>query len=117
MALLGICCCPAPLPDCALNRLRPARHTVPSHRSGATLVSDLTLSVVPGHSLLIMGPSGAGKTSILRSVAGLWNSGSGAIVRHGQPMGRAEGEVGGGGARALCILLHARPRRRGAGKT
>ncbi len=28
-----------------------------------------------------------------RTVAGLWNSGSGHIVRHGQPMGRAEGEV------------------------
>ena len=28
-----------------------------------------------------------------RTVAGLWNSGSGQILRHGQPMGRAEGEV------------------------
>lgn len=37
---------------------------VPS--SGVTLVDSLTLSVTPGQSLLIMGPSGAGKTSILR---------------------------------------------------
>lgn len=60
--------------------------------SGMTLVSSLNLSITPGQSLLIMGPSGAGKTSILRTVAGLWNSGSGQITRHGQPMGRSEGE-------------------------
>eukprot|EP00192_Tetraselmis_astigmatica_P006883 CAMPEP_0117671514 /NCGR_PEP_ID=MMETSP0804-20121206/13375_1 /TAXON_ID=1074897 /ORGANISM="Tetraselmis astigmatica, Strain CCMP880" /LENGTH=731 /DNA_ID=CAMNT_0005479981 /DNA_START=177 /DNA_END=2372 /DNA_ORIENTATION=+ len=46
-----------------------------------SLVNDLTLQVAAGDSLLIMGPSGAGKTSILRAVAGLWNTGSGGIVR------------------------------------
>lgn len=38
-----------------------------------------------------------------RTVAGLWNSGSGHIVRHGQPMGRAEGEVSGTSYRALLL--------------
>lgn len=42
---------------------------VPS--SGVTLVDGLTLSVIPGQSLLIMGPSGAGKTSILRQGKGV----------------------------------------------
>lgn len=40
--------------------------------------------------------SGAGKTTILRTVAGLWSHGSGSVVRHGQPMGQEEGQVRGG---------------------
>ena len=64
--------------------------TLPS--TGATLIRNLSLEVNPTQSLLIMGPSGAGKTSLLRTVAGLWKSGSGLIQLHGEPMGRAEGE-------------------------
>ncbi|KAL4446294.1 hypothetical protein ABPG77_003101 [Micractinium sp. CCAP 211/92] len=45
-----------------------------------TVCKDLSLSLAPGQSLLIVGPSGVGKTSIMRAVAGLWSSGSGAIV-------------------------------------
>lgn len=40
-----------------------------------------------------------------RTVAGLWNSGSGHIVRHGQPMGRGEGEV-----RCAALCCAAGPR-------
>jgi putative ATP-binding cassette transporter len=46
-----------------------------------TLVSDVSLTVEEGQGLLIVGASGGGKSSLLRAVAGLWNSGSGKIRR------------------------------------
>ena len=39
------------------------------------------VQVAKGDSLLIVGPSGTGKTSLLRAIAGLWSSGSGTITR------------------------------------
>ena len=41
----------------------------------------MRVQVLRGESLLIVGPSGAGKTSLLRAIAGLWSSGSGKITR------------------------------------
>jgi len=46
-----------------------------------TLVKDLTLSVPPGEGLMIVGASGLGKSSLLRMIAGLWDSGTGTIER------------------------------------
>lgn len=49
--------------------------------SDRTLIRELTASVPLGEGLMIVGPSGLGKSSLLRAVAGLWNSGDGTIVR------------------------------------
>nr|MDZ8008986.1 ABC transporter transmembrane domain-containing protein [Nostoc sp. DedSLP05]MDZ8098106.1 ABC transporter transmembrane domain-containing protein [Nostoc sp. DedSLP01] len=47
----------------------------------SVIVEDLSLSVQPGEGLLIVGPSGRGKSSLLRAIAGLWNAGTGRLVR------------------------------------
>jgi len=45
------------------------------------LLRELSLGVTPGAGLLIVGASGAGKSSLLRAIAGLWTSGSGLVLR------------------------------------
>jgi putative ATP-binding cassette transporter len=46
-----------------------------------TLVTDLSVEVPPGQGLLVVGNSGIGKSSLIRVIAGLWNSGTGCIMR------------------------------------
>ncbi|BAM53983.1 ABC transporter [Synechocystis sp. PCC 6803] len=55
--------------------------TLSPPNSSRILVRDLSLAVAPGNHLLIMGPSGSGKSSLLRAIAGLWDSGQGTIER------------------------------------
>jgi putative ATP-binding cassette transporter len=45
-----------------------------------TLIQDLSLQLESGSSLLIMGASGTGKSSLLRAIAGLWQAGTGKIT-------------------------------------
>ncbi|MCT7981503.1 ABC transporter ATP-binding protein/permease [Laspinema olomoucense] len=46
-----------------------------------TLVKDVSVEMQSGERLLIVGVSGCGKSSIVRAIAGLWNSGTGTIHR------------------------------------
>ena len=55
--------------------------TVLPPKSKRILVKDLCFSLAKKSALLIMGESGTGKSSILRTIAGLWSTGSGSIER------------------------------------
>lgn len=46
-----------------------------------TLVKELSFELRPKQSLIIMGPSGSGKSSVLRTIAGLWPGASGLLER------------------------------------
>jgi vitamin B12/bleomycin/antimicrobial peptide transport system ATP-binding/permease protein len=63
------------------DRLALEQLTLQTPDRQRTLVSNLSAAVADGTGLLVMGPSGCGKSSLLRSIAGLWSSGSGTIVR------------------------------------
>jgi vitamin B12/bleomycin/antimicrobial peptide transport system ATP-binding/permease protein len=47
---------------------------------GASLLRGITFSVDPGSSLLITGPAGAGKSVLLRAIAGIWPFGRGLVT-------------------------------------
>jgi vitamin B12/bleomycin/antimicrobial peptide transport system ATP-binding/permease protein len=63
------------------NRFAFENVTLQTPNYEQTIVENLSLSVQPGEGLLIVGPSGRGKSSILRAIAGLWNAGTGRLVR------------------------------------
>ena len=63
------------------NRLAVENLTLETPNYQKTLFRNLSVALQPGQGLLIMGESGSGKTSLLRAIAGLWNSGTGVIYR------------------------------------
>jgi vitamin B12/bleomycin/antimicrobial peptide transport system ATP-binding/permease protein len=55
--------------------------TLKTPNSERTLIKDLTVSIPSGNGLMIVGASGLGKSSILRAIAGLWDTGDGTLMR------------------------------------
>lgn len=63
------------------SRIAFEKLTLVTPRDGRLLVADLSIEVSAGRRLLVLGPSGSGRTSLLRAACGLWTSGQGRVVR------------------------------------
>ena len=63
------------------QRLELAHMTLQTPNRERTLIKDLSVELSTGEGLLIRGPSGCGKSSLLRAIVGLWDAGSGKIMR------------------------------------
>lgn len=61
--------------------IRLDKMTVRTPDGTKTLVTDLSFELRKRQSILIMGASGTGKSSVLRTIAGLWSNGSGSLER------------------------------------
>ncbi len=74
--------------------------------AGETLIEGLELRLEPGDSLVITGPSGSGRTSLLRSIARLWPYSSGTVLQpDGSDSGSGSGEGTGTGTGTGSMFL------------
>ncbi|RPJ35335.1 MAG: ABC transporter ATP-binding protein/permease [Verrucomicrobiaceae bacterium] len=69
----------APTEDSRIVKLDKLDICTPGN--GRILVKELSFELRPKQSLMIMGPSGTGKSSVLRTIAGLWYGGNGMLER------------------------------------
>lgn len=63
------------------SRLMLEQVTLTTPKGQRILLQELSCILQPEQTLVIVGQSGVGKSSLLRAVAGLWNAGKGRIVR------------------------------------
>ena len=61
---------------------------------GATLLSDISLSIGAGEFIGVLGPNGSGKTTVMRAVLGLLKPAAGRIEVLGRPAERGSPEIG-----------------------
>lgn len=63
------------------SKVKLDKLTVLTPDGSKLLAKDLSFELLPNQSLIIMGASGTGKSSIMRTIAGLWPCGTGALER------------------------------------
>lgn len=73
--------------DAAILQLDHVALTLPSTAGPVEILRDVSLKVMPGDKLAILGPSGSGKSSLISVAAGLERPTAGAVRLFGQDVG------------------------------
>ena len=81
---------PLPRPDARLDVRQLSM--VPPGQSGATL-RGVSFSVAPGQAMGVIGPSGAGKTTLARALIGAWPAAAGSIRLAGATLDQYDADV------------------------
>ena len=72
-------------------------------RGGRRVFEGVDFAVAPGAALLLRGPNGSGKTSLLRMIAGFLEPPEGRLTWNGRPFGDVDDEAGDGPARIAFV--------------
>ena len=72
-------------------------------RGGRRVFEGVDFAVAPGAALLLRGPNGSGKTSLLRMIAGFLEPPEGRLTWNGRPFGELDDEAGDGPARIAFV--------------
>lgn len=78
------CEAPTPLPTGALLSVRGLTHTYPGAETPA--VAGVSFDVAPGEFVVLTGPSGGGKTTILHAILGFLSPTGGVVLADGRPL-------------------------------
>lgn len=70
------------------NRIRIEVTGLGVRRGGVSLLSDISLSFLPGEFIALLGPSGAGKSTLVRALTGRIKTDAGEVYANGLPLGR-----------------------------
>ena len=76
-------------PSAAIVEIRNLRYAV----GGRSIFDGIDVDIVPGRITAVMGPSGTGKTTLLRLITGQLIADSGSVMVAGEDMGKLRGEA------------------------
>ncbi|MEE4298937.1 MAG: ABC transporter ATP-binding protein [Pseudomonadales bacterium] len=77
----------------ALRGAIELRHLTFAYPGGAPVLDDVTLAVAPGETVGLVGPPGAGKTTLIRLLLGLYDAPEGTILLDDVPMEEIDRET------------------------